>query len=1656
MSIIISIDNDSATSGIQPLIEDESPGVQTPLTADTGNDIAVTLTNPVGGALGGFVTAFNTALDGTLLDGFVLTDAQKVFAATNDGASSSTSFITVTTTAGETVSDLFFSDSSGNPLSGAQVAGMQTLDGSNVYLWSSGNFAIATTSATLGQGQIVAAFYLNEAANHLSAQVQMVTFTALKHPVTTNPDDALNFTDVLQVSAAGSTSFDFNTLQSGDFLWVAVDGATGGSAGGAVLVTGGNPQVDSSTNKITNTSDDIHVSQGGDGTTIGVNNQLFDNAGETAVFTLVKNLATLPSGVTGAGGSYTVDPNTHDAKLEGISYQDYLNVVGSGVYISQSQGTPTLPKSLEVKLLNAGPGPEAGTNYIPGLASDASVNVGTVTIKDDAGHVVGTWGAGGLASGTGVANTSPNGSTTVTVTINGNTLDVSGVLGQYTVDWTAASGTFNRFDVTWEAGKFDLGRVDIIQGAAAHVGVGSDLVVQDSGPSVAPTLVTNATVSVDESAPSTVPTLNTGAIVKGVDPDNPDPVGGAALGYATSGVAVVDPHAVFNTDGPATGGGIGYALSIINATSGLTTTEGNAINLQLVGGVIVGVVSGGAFNGQAAFAIAIDSTTGVVTVEQYLSLHHNSADTNGDTDEAVQATLNTIGVTVTATDGDGDHVTSSAVDISHQISFHDDGPTASPALNANATVSLDESGPAAASTISTGAIVHGDDPDVTGSGAIAVAVSGSAIITPHAAFGADGPAASGSLTYALSLSAQSVASGLTTTEGNAINLQLAGGVVVGVVSGGAFDGQAAFAIAISASTGVVTVEQYLSLHHNSADTNGDSNEFVQIALGSVGVTVTATDGDGDSFTSSAVDISHQISFHDDGPTASPTLNANATVSLDESGPAAASTISTGAIVHGDDPDVTGSGAIAVGVSGGAVVTPHAAFGADGPAASGSLTYALSLSASSVPSGLTTTEGNAINLQLAGGVVVGVVSGGAFDGQAAFAIAISASTGVVTVEQYLSLHHNSADVGVDSNEFVQMALGSVGVTVTATDGDSDSFTSGAVDISHQISFHDDGPTITASSVNAASITDDESNFAVNNTASYAAQFTPSYGADGPAGTPVTYAIAGTSGADSGLIESGTGNHVFLFNESGVVVGRAGATAAAAATGDIVFTVGVDGTGTVTLDQRIAVVHNPNTGPDQSTTLASAGLVAVSATAHDGDGDTASASLNIGTLLNFKDDAPTITSQIQSGTVAFAIDATGTVTNSLNGSVGADIDNATQQSLSGVKEYTITSWTTPTNVFAGLNAVLSTDGTTLTYYSDAADTNAVYRLGLNQTANSGAGSYTFTVLQPPPITETHFGFADLHSGQNLFGIIAVNKADIVNGVLPDGGLLVMPNNPVLAADGTPTNTSGTICTSQGGGGVTIGNTNQAFDRVGEGAYFLYVDNPVTTAVSGVGLTPTGANDADTIGFNGVNQATDARVEIVQASGDGSLKKPGPGIHIAAWEVNPGNVNSNAAAENLVKSPTAGGTQVDIIGVKIHDATGAVVEYDKMDQAAGHSQAGIVQDLNGDGIADNTLVGVQFILEKPNGAGTADDVYGVQVTNLKQNYSVEFITASNHDLALVENLSGSYDLGGFNVSNRVNVPAQHFDFSAQISDYDNDVFGGSLQPFAKFSVDLSGLVF
>jgi hypothetical protein len=590
----------------------------------------------------------------------------------------------------------------------------------------------------------------------------------------------------------------------------------------------------------------------------------------------------------------------------------------------------------------------------------------------------------------------------------------------------------------------------------------------------------------------------------------------------------------------------------------------------------------------------------------------------------------------------------------------------------------------------------------------------------------------------------------------------------------------------------------------------------------------------------------------------------------------------------------------------------------------------------------------------------------------------------------------------------------------------------------IDFYDDGPSVAVSATGAPSLTVDESNFAGDDTKSFAGQFTPSYGTDGAGAGGITYALS-TPGGASGLVDTLTGQNVVLSRDSvtGNIEGRT------ATSNELVFVVSVDSSGNVTLDEKRAVVHLPNSGPDQTATMSGSNLVVLSATVHDKDNDPGSANLDLTPLLNFKDDAPTITSQIQGGSVAFAADATGTLTNSLNGSVGADaITNVDNLSQAGVKQYIITSWDAPHTVYANLNGVLSADGTTLTYYSDLADTNAVYRVTLNQTANSGAGSYLFEVLQPPPLVQTHFNFTDLPSGQNLFGIIAQNKADLTKG-----GLLVFPSNPVLAADGTMTNTSGTINTSKGGGPVTIGNGNQAFDDPSEGAVFMYVNNPASAAVGGLGLTQTSADDADTIRFNGMIQATDASVSVVQTSG--SANKTGPSMHIFAWEVNPGNVNTDAAARAVVTNPTAGGTQIDIVGVKIHDSTGAVIEYRTVNQAAGGANTGTL-------IGPDSVVGIQFILDNPNGAGTADDVYSAVISNLKAGYTVEWLTSANHDLAIVQNVSGSYDIGGFDVINRANLAAQDFHLSAQISDYDNDLYGGPSVTYANWTVHVNEAIF
>ncbi len=140
------------------------------------------------------------------------------------------------------------------------------------------------------------------------------------------------------------------------------------------------------------------------------------------------------------------------------------------------------------------------------------------------------------------------------------------------------------------------------------------------------------------------------------------------------------------------------------------------------------------------------------------------------------------------------------------------------------------------------------------------------VVNASALFGADGPAAGGGVSYALTLANNTgVDSGLKTTDGHEISLFNEGGLIVGRVDNadGTANaaGAAALALHIDAGTGQVAVAQFVSLQHPDTTSN---DEGISLAAGSVSVTVTATDGDGDHVSQSA-DISQTVVFEDDGP-----------------------------------------------------------------------------------------------------------------------------------------------------------------------------------------------------------------------------------------------------------------------------------------------------------------------------------------------------------------------------------------------------------------------------------------------------------------------------------------------------------------------------------------------------------------------------------------------------------------------------------------------------------------------------------------------------------------------------------------------------------------------------------------------------------------------
>ncbi|WP_423066393.1 DUF5801 repeats-in-toxin domain-containing protein [Devosia sp. CN2-171] len=993
-----------------------------------------------------------------------------------------------------------------------------------------------------------------------------------------------------------------------------------------------------------------------------------------------------------------------------------------------------------------------------------------------------------------------------------------------------------------------------------------------------------------------------------------------------------------DNDGTVDDDAVAYTLGISGDgdDSGLVDTlSGEAVLLHLDGDDVIGTT---AIGGDEVFRISVNVDTGEVTLDQSRAVVHDDPedpeeDGAGEPSKLTSADLITLTATATDDDGDTDDHT---VGIGDTFSFEDDGPT-------NA---LSEESVPGLVTDDTDTPTSSDSADF------------SVLFNPD--FGNDeegDPAA----TYALGVSGIDADSGLIDTlTGETVVLNLDGNDVVGTSA----TGGEVLRISVD-DTGTVTLTQLRAVvHDNPGDPSESTEPSTLSAANLVTLIQTVYDGDGDHDDATA-DIGLAFNFEDDGPT----------MDLATVDPPSLTT---------DDTEITDSDTASY------AGLFDADFGKDGEASVGEITYALGVSGSDADSGLTDTlTGEAVLLNLDGDDVVGTSA----TGGEVLRISVDAD-GNVTLQQSRAVVHDDPedpeeDGADEPSKFSAASL--VTLTAVAYDGDGD-HDDAIADIGLTFNFLDDGPSIERNAEPAPTLTVDETVFGFAN-ADFSGLFTTLYGNDGPKDEDgndlpdddaITYELSiSGAGDDTGLVDSLTGDSVLLGLDGLDVIG------VTAIGGLEVFRVSADeNTGEVTFTQSRAVKHDDPLDPDESTSpavLSSPDLVQLTATAHDGDGDHGSATIDIGGTLLFEDDGPAI-GDISSDIVDFSTSSS--VSNPLGAVPGND--------GASVK---ITDFTPSVDLGFTTVTGVQEDDQTVVYYEntngngtigDAGDT-AFFQLALDDSDPDPANwNYVFDVLQDPNLVNIDFDFDNLPSGANLFGVVGESATD--------PAIIVFGKNPVFNAAGNYTNKSDVIHTSQGGTGATIGVNNQMFDAK-DAAYFVYVDDPVANYLSGVpgGLTATEADDADNVQYTG------GTVDVHTASITVSQTQAGPkvlaGMKITTWLGDPDQ------GRDLLNDPTSGGPSPDIVLVRVF-------------------VPGQADPIEFDADADPAVMGIDV-----SGLGTAT----VTVTGLKNGYTIEWTTDDLHNRALIEATAGKFDVGKFAISESTTAPDAELNFEVTIEDFD-----------------------
>ncbi|MEP9316283.1 DUF5801 repeats-in-toxin domain-containing protein [Pseudomonas sp. LABIM340] len=1218
---------------------DETAGLQnataTPSPAGDANDNDILLAS-----LPAAFTARLTALGAGTASGAALSGYTG--AAGNTGSNA----FTISAAPGGAITDILFTGSGGAPLNGLD-SGLDTLAGQDILLYTdTTNNNVLVGRAGGPAGAIVFAAYIEETGSPVSGgKIWTVEYQPLKHPVTNNPDDALDLTNKVFIGTSQDLTFSLADAPSGQnlFLMFTTANPTTVTDNGVVritdptiIATGKDPANQSSGANIT-TGDTINTSQAGGPTTFGTNNQMITEQ-EGIRFTFV----------TGARQNVTIpnlDQNEADVEAN-IDFTQMFNAKTASFDVVQLQSG----KSAIVKLSAFSTAVEAGNAFIDGYAGDATVAITNVRVLNSTTGTV-------LENSNGLVN-----DPSITITITGGVATITGVLAGYKIEYTTTAD-HNR--VLVENGSavgakgndhaaFDIGGFKLLQVSTATAEIGSKMIFEDDGPSIS-TTGTEPTLTVDESVLTT----------------------DASQSFAANFTSA------FGADGAGT---LTYALSVIAGASGLVdTATGQAVNLAMNGAVVEGRT---AISNDLVFTVSV-AANGTVTLDQQRAIVH--ANTSDPDDSKTLTSDDLVKLTATKTDADGDSA-QATLNIGQNLLFKDDGPNIS-TTGVEPVMTVDESVLATDSTQNFAAnftSAFGADGAgtltyalsvIAGASGLTDTATGEAVnLSMNGAVVEGRTATTNQLVFTVSVAAngdvtldqQRAIVHANTSDPDDSRTLTADNLVKLTATKTDGDGDSAQAtlnigqnlvfkddgpnISTTGVEPVMTVDESVLATDSTqnfaanftsafgADGAGTLTYALNVVAGASGLTDTATgeavnlsvnNGVVEGRTATTNQLVFTVSVAANGdvtldqqravvhantsdPDDSRTLTADNLVKLtatktDGDGDSAQATLNIGQnlVFKDDGPSISTTGVEPVMTVDESVLTTDSTqsfaanftsgFGADG---AGTLTYALSVVAGA--SGLTdTATGQAVNLSVNNGVVEGRT---ATSNDLVFKVSVAAN-GDVTLDQLRAVVHTDTTNPDDSTTLTSDDL--VKLTATKTDGDGDSVQA-TLNIGQNLVFKDDGPNISTTGVEPT-LTVDESDLTVDATQGFAGNFSSGFGADG-AGT-LTYALSVIAGG-SGLTDTATGEAVNLSMNGAVVEGRT------ATTDQLVFTVSVAANGDVTLNQLRAIVHPDTTDPDDAKTLTSDDLVKLTATKTDGDGDSAQATLNIGQNLVFKDAGPSI--------------------------------------------------------------------------------------------------------------------------------------------------------------------------------------------------------------------------------------------------------------------------------------------------------------------------------------------------------------------------------------------------------------------------------------------------